>query len=265
MSLPKDPLAAYKAQAKLLRVMLAADGITVAHSAALERTARLHGDEDWNTLCARVKNVQPMGDSSTYGDDIGTWTVCDWQQPEEIKEGATTSIDFSISVEADGINIGSRTDEGDFRGLKLELQDGAIRVMVYDERVSESPAILKISETGYIPIEVDLQDHKANAIDFFPAGTIESITAQLHANKSEDPATNNAGDVVSVTSSGKYDIHTMPVPDAIDDPEYLKEVQMDQGLADLEERDRQDERRDREDQDARDESRRISDSNTYRM
>jgi len=157
-----DPLLSYKAQAKLLRNMLSEDGIAITHGEALERTARLHGAVDWNVLCASVKNERPV-----MGRDLGTCTVTDWQPDDEVAEGAIRKLDFTISTQADGINIGNTTDEGDFRGLKLELQNGAVRVMVYDERVGESPAILNISADGKAPIEADLHDHMISTAHLF--------------------------------------------------------------------------------------------------
>ena len=166
MSTPKnkshDPLLSYKAQAKLLRNMLSEDGVAITHGEALDRTARLHGVADWNVLSARVKSARPV-----LGKDLGTYTVADWQPDEEVAEDAPRDMDFTISTQADGINIGNTTDEGDFRGLKLELQNGAIRVMAYDERVGESPAILNISADGKEPIKADLHDHMISTAHLF--------------------------------------------------------------------------------------------------
>jgi hypothetical protein len=155
-----DPLASHKAQAKLLRAMLASDGITVNHSEALERVAQLHGQRDWNTLCAQITAPNPVPLAS--GVSLGTFSVSDWQYAEEIAPGAVGSIDFEITVDSDGINIGAPIGD-DARGLKVEIQDGAIRVMAYDERVGESPAILIISADGDRPIRADLHDHFISA------------------------------------------------------------------------------------------------------
>ncbi len=185
-----DPLLSYKAQAKILRSMLSQDGIKISHGEALERTARLHGAADWNVLCALVKEDRPI-----IGTDLGTWTVNDWQQKEEIAQGAVDKIDFTISTQADGINIGNTTDDGDFRGLKLEVQDGKIRVMVYDERVGEAPAILNISANGDIPIQADLHDHMIAVAHLFedtplidlPETLVDHFEAKARAGDTPEP------------------------------------------------------------------------------
>src|SRR5699024_10611919 len=46
--------AAVKQLAKRIRTALAADGITIGHSAALELVARQYGARDWNTLAATL-------------------------------------------------------------------------------------------------------------------------------------------------------------------------------------------------------------------
>lgn len=43
-----------KAQAKRLRTTMAADGMTVSHSKALELVAKSHGARDWNTVAAQA-------------------------------------------------------------------------------------------------------------------------------------------------------------------------------------------------------------------
>jgi len=43
----------YKTHARRLRDALAAEGISVSHSRALELVARQHGERDWNTLAAK--------------------------------------------------------------------------------------------------------------------------------------------------------------------------------------------------------------------
>lgn len=178
MSTPKnkshDPLLSYKAQAKLLRNMLSEDGVAITHGEALDRTARLHGVADWNVLSARVKSARPV-----LGKDLGTYTVADWQPDEEVAEDAPREMDFTISTQADGINIGNTTDEGDFRGLKLEIQDGMIRVMAYDERVGESPAILNISADGKAPIKADLHDHLISAEHLFADSSLMDMPDEL--------------------------------------------------------------------------------------
>lgn len=167
-----DPMAAEKAQAKRLRTMLADYGVTIPHSEALERVAALHGARDWNTLCAQPGAPAPLPDA--YGQELGVFEICDWQDADTIAPGAPAAISFGISIDADGINIGAQGGE-DFRGLKVEVQDGAIRVMAYDERVGESPAILVISADGLRPIRADLHDHFASA-NFTPISTIDDTS-----------------------------------------------------------------------------------------
>lgn len=48
-----------KAQAKALRQALAAEGVTISHSTALERVAKQQGARDWNTLQARLARAAP--------------------------------------------------------------------------------------------------------------------------------------------------------------------------------------------------------------
>lgn len=49
-----------KALAKSLRKALAAEGVIVGHSEALERIARQQGARDWNTLAARLAKAAPL-------------------------------------------------------------------------------------------------------------------------------------------------------------------------------------------------------------
>jgi len=169
-----DPMLSYKAQAKILRNMLSEDGIPITHGEALERTARLHGAADWNVLCALVKEDVPA-----TGKDLGVFTVHDWQPEEEVAEGAVRKLDFTISAMADGILIENQTTEGYLRGLKLELQDGAVRVMAHDERVGESPAILNISADGKAPIKADLHDHLISASRIFEGTSLMDLPEEL--------------------------------------------------------------------------------------
>ncbi|MFG1497909.1 glyoxalase superfamily protein [Saccharospirillum sp. HFRX-1] len=59
MSEPLPTLAQIKAQAKRLRQLMAAEGVDIGHSQALELIAKDHGYRDWNTLSAELKNTQP--------------------------------------------------------------------------------------------------------------------------------------------------------------------------------------------------------------
>ncbi len=54
---PLPSLDAAKAQARYLRVDLAARGREISHSAALELVAKSYGQRDWNTLHAAIGNV----------------------------------------------------------------------------------------------------------------------------------------------------------------------------------------------------------------
>jgi len=53
------PIDALKAEARRLRAALAAEGVEIAHSAALERVAQGHGYRDWNTAHAAAGNAPP--------------------------------------------------------------------------------------------------------------------------------------------------------------------------------------------------------------
>jgi len=52
-------IAEAKAEARSLREALAAEGMKISHSAALERVARQNGARDWNTLQARLASAGP--------------------------------------------------------------------------------------------------------------------------------------------------------------------------------------------------------------
>ncbi len=47
-----------KAMARTLREALAAKAVKISHSDALELTARMLGERDWNTLCAAIEAAQ---------------------------------------------------------------------------------------------------------------------------------------------------------------------------------------------------------------
>lgn len=160
---PTDPMASYKAQAKLLRAMLSKDGITVPHSEALERTAQLHGARDWNVLCARVKAPEPT--VGAFGINMGPWSICDWRGPDEVEEGKPHFYDMSVAVDGDGIWVSHKTAEDDLLGVKVEVENGTIRFMIYDERFSESPAVMTISEHGVEPVKADFGDHMINTVN----------------------------------------------------------------------------------------------------
>ena len=53
------PIADMKAEAKRLRSALAGEGVTIGHSAALERVAKGHGFRDWNAASAAAGNTPP--------------------------------------------------------------------------------------------------------------------------------------------------------------------------------------------------------------
>lgn len=53
-------IAQAKTQAKILRGALSKQAITISHSQALELIAQQQGERDWNTLYARLVNVEPM-------------------------------------------------------------------------------------------------------------------------------------------------------------------------------------------------------------
>lgn len=61
----------YKNHARRLREALAADGIAISHTKALELVARQNGARDWNTLAARpiVEKPQKAPDNAPF--DIG--------------------------------------------------------------------------------------------------------------------------------------------------------------------------------------------------
>jgi Glyoxalase superfamily protein len=59
MSGPGFDLTAAKACARRLRAELAARGIAISHSQALERVARAAGFADWNALFAAIGNRPP--------------------------------------------------------------------------------------------------------------------------------------------------------------------------------------------------------------
>lgn len=84
-------------------------------------------------------------------------TLEDWQQPEDRKAGAPACVELQIKTEKDGLIV-----EVDHRSVKLELQDGVLRVLAYDDSYGESPAILSLQEAGKGPIEADLSDHVRN-------------------------------------------------------------------------------------------------------
>ena len=68
----KPTLDAAKAQARALRVALAAEGCEIGHGQALELVAKSHGYKDWNTLHAAIGNgpVPPL----TFGQRVqGTY------------------------------------------------------------------------------------------------------------------------------------------------------------------------------------------------
>ena len=48
-----------KVEARALRQQLQAEGITLPHSAALERLAKLYGYRDWNSMQAMLRPAQP--------------------------------------------------------------------------------------------------------------------------------------------------------------------------------------------------------------
>lgn len=50
-----------KLLARELRKRLAAEGVIVSHSAALEKVAKQHGFRDWNTLVASIGDRPPYG------------------------------------------------------------------------------------------------------------------------------------------------------------------------------------------------------------
>ncbi len=52
----RSPLEEAKRQARLLRIELANNGVTISHSQSLERTAQHLGFRDWNTAAARLSN-----------------------------------------------------------------------------------------------------------------------------------------------------------------------------------------------------------------
>jgi small subunit ribosomal protein S1 len=52
-----------KAMARTLREALAAQGVTISNSAALELTARMLGQRDWNTLAAAIAAAQQREDA----------------------------------------------------------------------------------------------------------------------------------------------------------------------------------------------------------
>jgi len=53
------PIEDLKDEARRLRRALAAEGVEIGHSAALERVARAHGHRDWNTAHAVASKVPP--------------------------------------------------------------------------------------------------------------------------------------------------------------------------------------------------------------
>lgn len=89
-----------------------------------------------------------------------TYHIPDWQDPEYREEGAPDTITLDVQDAVDGLMIAA----GD-RMIKIELQNGALRVLAYDENISESPAILTLHPDGKGPIEADLSDHLANRFD----------------------------------------------------------------------------------------------------
>lgn len=61
MDIPLPSRAALKAQAKRLRVALAASGTPYTHAQALEAIAHQWGARDWNTLAARAQDTGQHG------------------------------------------------------------------------------------------------------------------------------------------------------------------------------------------------------------
>ena len=57
---PSPPIEDMKAEARRLRKALAAEGVEIGHSAALDRVARAHGHRDWNTAHAVAAKVPTL-------------------------------------------------------------------------------------------------------------------------------------------------------------------------------------------------------------
>lgn len=77
--------------------------------------------EIFRDRAGRARQVRPQG-SGEASHDHDKLLVMD------IVPDVPKAMSFGISIDADGINIGARGGD-DYRGVKIEIQDGAIRVM----------------------------------------------------------------------------------------------------------------------------------------
>lgn len=143
MSDPLPKLVQLKAQARRLRQSLAAEGINIGHSQALELIAEHHGYRDWNTLCARIKKEQaPVAvGESVSGRYLGQAFSAEVRYVETVRLGY-----WRIRLHLDeAIDVVTSVHFSSFRRqISATVDAGGVT----DERISSGEPILQLTLTS---------------------------------------------------------------------------------------------------------------------